>query len=159
LARRGGDHSGRFLQWLAREFTGWSQRSAYNFIELYKLSLTPQFATFANWESLGRSSLYLLAAPSTPDSARVEVRNRAESGDRLKRAEVEAIIARHSPAAVREAAALLQADDDGGRRGGMAAGVTMRPYADRGLDLWGTPPEAVWALLRVESLKGGAASY
>jgi hypothetical protein len=39
------------------------------------------------------SSLYLLAAPSTPESACEEVITRAESGERLKHAEVQAIIA------------------------------------------------------------------
>ena len=148
---------GNWQPWLKREF-GWSDQQARRFIHVYELSHEGKFNNLLNLD-VPISGLYQLAAPSTPDSAREEVITRAESGGRLKHAEVQAIIAAHSPAAVREAAALLQADDDGGRRGGMAAGVTMRPYADRGLDLWGTPPEAVWALLRVESLKGGAASY
>jgi N6-adenosine-specific RNA methylase IME4 len=109
LARRGGDHSGRFLQWLEHEFTGWSQRSAYNFIDLYNLSTTPEFATFANWESLGLSGLYKLAAPGTPNSARVEVVARAGAGEHLKNDEVKAIIAQHGEQGVLQATSAIRA--------------------------------------------------
>jgi hypothetical protein len=95
LARRGGDHSGRFLQWLKREFSEWSQRSLYNCINIYKLSTTAQFANFANWDSCDPSGLYLLARPSTPEAAREEFIARAETGERLKHADVQAIIKRH----------------------------------------------------------------
>jgi hypothetical protein len=39
-------------------------------------------------------------------------------------------------------------------RRGNVTGVAMSPYSERGLDLYETPPEAVHALLRVESFSG-----
>jgi hypothetical protein len=64
---------------------------------------------------------------------------RAESGERFKHAEVQEIIASHSPAAERR---------------GIKTGVAMRPYTERGLDLYETPECAVRALLKVESFAG-----
>ena len=81
---------------------GWSPQTAGRFIQLHELSLKR-----SNLEHLELpiSGLYLLAAPSTPESARTEVIERAEAGERLKHAEVQAIVAVHSPAAMQEAAA------------------------------------------------------
>jgi hypothetical protein len=66
----GGD--GTFLQWIEREFPSWSQRAAYRFIDVYKAFRGREFAKLANSE-LDLSSLYLFAAPSTPEEARQEV--------------------------------------------------------------------------------------
>jgi hypothetical protein len=57
---------GNFGPWLDREF-GWSDKTAENFINVYKLS--SKFENFSNLD-LSLSGLYLLAAPSTPDQAR-----------------------------------------------------------------------------------------
>jgi protein gp37 len=90
---------GNWLPWLDREF-GWSADTAERFIRLDKLAdQIPQIAEY----DIPVSGLYLLAAPSSPESARTEVIERAESGERLKHAEVQAIVAAHSPAAVQEA--------------------------------------------------------
>jgi hypothetical protein len=41
-----------------------------------------------------------------------------------------------------------------GRRGGIVTGVAMSPYAERGLDLYETPANAVYPLLAMEKLAG-----
>jgi hypothetical protein len=64
--------------------------------------------------------------------------------------EAQEIIANHSQAAVREAAALLQADDDRGQRGG----IRPRSRAERGDDLYDTPAPVILALLGKESFDG-----
>jgi Protein of unknown function (DUF3102) len=90
---------GSWLPWLEREFS-WSERTARNFISAYEFAQSKS----ANIADLGIdvSSLYLLAAPSTPEKARVEVLRRAEAGDAPPRAEVKHIIeeARGLPVAV-----------------------------------------------------------
>jgi hypothetical protein len=50
-------------------------------------------------------------------------------------------------------AAQREAQDDGERRPGVP-GITAHPHAERGLDLYETPPAAVRVLLGVESLEG-----
>jgi hypothetical protein len=87
---------GKFLTWIAIEF-GWSERSAENFMRVYDLSL--KSANFADL-NLPVSALYLLAAPSTPDTALVAVAVRAGTGNGLSLAEVKDIVVnarRNSP--------------------------------------------------------------
>ena len=97
---------GHWGAWLESEF-GWSADTAERFIRLNKLAdQIPQIAEY----DIPVSGLYLLAAPATPESARAEVVERAESGERLKHAEVQEIIANHSPAAVREASKQIRAE-------------------------------------------------
>jgi hypothetical protein len=79
---------GNFLPWLDREF-GWSDKTAENFINVYKLS--SKFENFSNL-SLPLSALYLLAAPSTPDEVRTQIITRAEAGEVLPAAEVKQTI-------------------------------------------------------------------
>src|SRR5271154_5822542 len=71
---------GNWLPWVEREFS-WTERTARNFTSAYELARSES----ANIADLGIdvSSLYLLAAPSTPEKARVEVLRRAEAGDAL----------------------------------------------------------------------------
>ena len=80
---------GNWLSWLDREFS-WSERSARNFINCYEFAQSIS----ANFADLGIdvSSLYLLAAPSTPEKARAEVLRRAEAGGGLRHAEVKRIV-------------------------------------------------------------------
>jgi Protein of unknown function (DUF3102) len=71
---------GQFDAWLKAEF-GWSRRTAYNFINVYE-----SFGSRANLTeiNIATSALYLLAAPSTPDTVRQSVIDEAKkSGDRL----------------------------------------------------------------------------
>jgi len=83
--------NGQFDAWLQAEFD-WSRRTAYNFIGVYK-----QFRGRANFAQMdvATSALYLLAAPSTPDSAVDEVLSRAEAGERISHTEAKAIVAEH----------------------------------------------------------------
>jgi hypothetical protein len=81
---------GNWLPWLEREFS-WSERSARNFIRCYEFARSRS----ANVADLGIdvSSLYLLAAPSTPEKARVEVLRQAGERGGLPHAEVKRIVA------------------------------------------------------------------
>jgi Protein of unknown function (DUF3102) len=78
---------GSWLPWLEREFR-WGERTARNFISAFELSKSANIADLA----IGVSSVYLLAAPSTPEQARVEVLRRAEAGEALSRAEIKRMI-------------------------------------------------------------------
>lgn len=83
--------NGQFDAWLSAEFD-WSRRTAYNFIGVFK-----QFRDRANFAQIdvATSALYLLAAPSTPDSAVEEVLTRAEAGERISHGETKQIVAQH----------------------------------------------------------------
>jgi protein gp37 len=87
---------GNWLPWLDREFD-WTEMSATRFMNVYELNKSNNLLDL----NVADSSLYLLAAPSTPESACAEVINRAESGDRLKHADVQAIIENARKPAIR----------------------------------------------------------
>ncbi|MEL6382091.1 MAG: DUF3102 domain-containing protein [Cyanobacteria bacterium J06626_18] len=70
---------GQFESWLKDEF-GWSRRTAYNFIGVYEAFR--ESASFAQID-IATSALYLLAAPSTPQSIREEFIERAERGEKI----------------------------------------------------------------------------
>lgn len=71
--------NGQFDSWLQTEFD-WSRRTAYNFISVHK-----RFRGRADFAQIdvATSALYLLAAPSTPDSAVDEILERAEVGEQI----------------------------------------------------------------------------
>lgn len=79
---------GNWLPWLDREF-GWTDKTAENFINVYKLS--GKFENFSNLD-LPLSGLYVLAAPSTPDEARTEIIERAQASEPVPVAEVQRVI-------------------------------------------------------------------
>jgi N6-adenosine-specific RNA methylase IME4 len=106
---------GNWLPWLEAEF-GWNERTAQRYISIHELA--GKYDNLSDLE-VPVSSLYLL--PSAPESARAEVFARAESGERLKHAAVQAVIAAHSPAAVQEAAAILRAEKTAARHAAWAA--------------------------------------
>ena len=81
---------GQWIPWLNREFQ-WSERTARNFIAAYTLA-KHKSANFAD-VNLDISSIYLLAAPSTPEKARDEVLGRAEASEGLAHHEVKRIVA------------------------------------------------------------------
>ena len=56
---------GRFLTWIKHEFD-WSYQTAYRFIHTYEAFGNADLTTLSN-APLDISSLYLLAAPSTPE--------------------------------------------------------------------------------------------
>ena len=70
---------GQFEAWLKAEF-GWSRRTAYNFINVYE-SFGEQGAL--SELDIAMSALYLLAAPSTPQSVRREYLEKAQLGEKL----------------------------------------------------------------------------
>jgi hypothetical protein len=88
---------GNWLPWLKGEF-GWTEQTALNFIRVHELSQSKNFLDL----SLPVSALYLLAAPSTPESARGEIMQRAKGGETLPVAEVKKIVDKHKPARRRE---------------------------------------------------------
>jgi N6-adenosine-specific RNA methylase IME4 len=105
---------GGWLPWLKREF-GWSDQQARRFIHVYELSREGKFNNLLNLD-LPISALYLLAAPSTPESARTEVIERASVGERLRIDEVRAIIADHDKRAILAAASQIRAEQADSRR-------------------------------------------
>jgi hypothetical protein len=82
---------GNWLPWLEQEF-GWTDKTAENFINVYKLA--SKFENFSNLD-LPLSGLYLLAAPSTPESAKTEVIERATAGEAFPVAKVKRTVERH----------------------------------------------------------------
>lgn len=72
-------NSRQFCSWLKVEFD-WSQRTAYNFINVYQAF--PDFANFAKID-IPISSLYQLAAPSTPQYIRSQFLNKAIAGQKI----------------------------------------------------------------------------
>src|SRR5262252_10186039 len=68
---------GQWLPWLDREF-GWSRQTADRFIHIYNAAgKLPKLSNL----NLPVSSLYLIAAPSTPAEARDEVLERVHAGE------------------------------------------------------------------------------
>jgi hypothetical protein len=82
---------GNWEIFLAQEL-GWSDRTALNFMRVFDLAeaKSENFSVL----NLPVSSLYLLAAPSTPKEARTEIIQRAEAGEKVSGAEVKETIAR-----------------------------------------------------------------
>jgi hypothetical protein len=74
---------GYWRSWLKREFS-WKETTALNFMRVHELSKSANFVDLR----LPVSSLYLLAAPSTPHEAREDVIERAESGETISRADI-----------------------------------------------------------------------
>jgi antitoxin (DNA-binding transcriptional repressor) of toxin-antitoxin stability system len=85
---------GNWLPWLEREF-GWTEQTALNFMRLHELGQSNSKRVLDL--NLPVSSLYLLAAPSTPEEARNEVIERVEAGEPVTVAEVKETIGRARP--------------------------------------------------------------
>src|SRR5262249_50333850 len=90
---------GRWLQWLESEF-GWTDQTARNFIHVHELveARTPEFKKFLDLD-LPVSTLYLIAAPGTPDAARNEIIDRATAGEPITREIAQEVIANTKGAA------------------------------------------------------------
>ena len=102
---------GRFLDWLAAEF-GWHRFTANRFMqvaEVFSDLEMSQIVTFAP------SALYLLAAPSTPETARAEALERAAAGEAITHGRARGILARH------QAFPLTAGDPMGAAEGATAA--------------------------------------
>jgi hypothetical protein len=80
---------GNWQEWLKAEFD-WSRETAARLMHVAQIfDQNPQFVDFAP------SALYLLAAPSTPESAREEAIALAESGERVTHAKAKEIVNEH----------------------------------------------------------------
>jgi hypothetical protein len=80
---------GQFLKWIDAEFR-WRQRTAENYMAVYARFKSANFADL----QIDPSALYLIAAPSTPESVRVEAVRRAESGEHVSHRDVRALVQR-----------------------------------------------------------------
>jgi hypothetical protein len=83
---------GEFGPWLEGEF-GWAERTAQTFMQVAHYFKSANFADL----KIGASALYLLAAPSTPEPARIEAIQRAEAGEAITHSTAKAIVAQHKP--------------------------------------------------------------
>ena len=69
---------GNWLPWLEREF-GWTEMTATRFINVYEMSKSNKLLDL----DLPISAIYLLATPSTPEAAKIEIVERAQAGEPL----------------------------------------------------------------------------
>jgi hypothetical protein len=116
---------GGWLPWLHREF-GWDERTAQRYVSIHEMA-----GKYDNLSDLNVpvSSLYLLAAPSTPDEARATVIERAETGESMPVEEVKRTIkeARQSEADQAEGVpAKARPKTSTGARSGTARPRSMR---------------------------------
>src|SRR5262249_1918176 len=81
---------GDWLPWLKREF-GWSQQPAQRFMDGYRLASDAELPKLGNL-GLPVSALYQLAAPSTPEAAKIEVIERAQAGEAVTVGEVKRVV-------------------------------------------------------------------
>jgi hypothetical protein len=80
---------GHFGNWLECEFA-WSHMTATKF-----MNVAGKFKQSLNLELFAPSALYLLAAPSTPESAREEAIERAEEGEEITHQAAQEIVEKH----------------------------------------------------------------
>jgi hypothetical protein len=98
---------GNWLPWLEREF-GWHENTALNFMRVFDLSKTTPVVDL----NLPLKSLYLLAAPSTPEAARKEIIAHAEKGEKVKVEDVKGAIRATRPASKQPARRLKHTNPD-----------------------------------------------
>jgi hypothetical protein len=89
---------GNWLPWLEREF-GWTDQTARNFMHAHELGQT-ESKTILNL-NLPLRGLYLLAAPSTPVAARMEIAKRAEAAEPISFRVVRETVTRHKEKSAR----------------------------------------------------------
>jgi hypothetical protein len=81
-----------FLAW-AEDTLGWGQASIYKFVNVFKMASEGNFTRGVKLSDFNLSSLYLLAAPSTPDEVRTEIFERVKAGETVSVAGVKDAIA------------------------------------------------------------------
>lgn len=89
IEARGRVGDGYFLAWLGEKFKQWSQRTAYNYMNLAERF--PDLQALAN-VPVTNEALYLLAGPSVPQSVRDEAIEKAENGDRITKKDAEGLV-------------------------------------------------------------------
>lgn len=80
---------GGFGDWLEREF-GWSEGTARRFI-----NVALNMRQIDHGDRFEMKALYLLAAPSTPEPARIEAIERAQAGEEITYTAAKTIVAQH----------------------------------------------------------------
>jgi hypothetical protein len=152
---------GQFTAWLQTEFA-WSRRTAYNFISVFERFGRANVAQL----DIAASALYLLSAPSTPDTARAAVIERAETGERITHQAVKQLIEQHQPldAAVVErleaAGATVNPIPNAAGRFQVVAppgwpteiGPLTREHIDQRLSMWAAPPDDLYVTPTPEQL-------
>jgi hypothetical protein len=83
---------GNFYTWLRAEF-GWSESAAVKFMQVAERFKSVNFTDL----NIAPSALYLLAAPSAPDSALDEALLRAEEGEQITHRMAQEILVEHRP--------------------------------------------------------------
>jgi hypothetical protein len=83
---------GNWLSWLEREFQ-WTDDTALNYMRVHELAKNRNFRDLSN---IPLSGLFLLAAPSTPETAKQEAIGRAEAGEPIPLNTVKEIVGRAS---------------------------------------------------------------
>lgn len=82
---------GEFGVWLDKEF-GWSQGTARRY-----MSVALNIGQIDHGDRFDAKALYLLAAPSTPEPARIEAIQRAEAGEAITHSVARGIVTEHKP--------------------------------------------------------------
>jgi predicted nucleic acid-binding Zn-ribbon protein len=82
---------GQFTIWIEGCFP-WSRSAAYKMMNTFTNFKSVNFTRLENIQS---SVLYLLAAPSTPESARIEAIEKAENGEKLTIKDTKELVAAH----------------------------------------------------------------
>jgi hypothetical protein len=84
---------GHWYDWLDKEF-GWSKQTALNFVRVYEMSKCQNFVDLDLPDlAIPASALYLLAAPTTAETVRAEVLEKAKAGKKVFVADVKKAIA------------------------------------------------------------------
>ncbi len=121
---------GAFDGWLSAEFN-WSRRTAFNFIAVAERFGSANFAQL----DIAASALYLLAAPSTPEPARLEAIERAEAGETITYSAAREIVADHRAPAIEPPLPFSEPIE-------RSADDYADPYGDDEPGVWSAPPLA-----------------
>jgi hypothetical protein len=104
---------GRYTAFVT-ERLGWSMRSGQNFVSVFEMIKSANFAPLGTM-TIDASSLYLLAAPSTPEEVREQVLEKAATPEGISRAEVEELVKEAVKAAREKFASANFAPDESAR--------------------------------------------
>jgi Protein of unknown function (DUF3102) len=118
---------GNWLSWLEKEF-GWTDKTAENFMNVARFS-AGKIETVSNL-NLPMRGLYLLAAPSTPETATQEVISRAEAGEPVTLNTVKEIVGRAKQDDRRGPRVEVETHRDAGKQH-KDAGRAKQPYVER----------------------------
>jgi phage N-6-adenine-methyltransferase len=138
---------GNFGAWLSAEFD-WHYTTAVNFMRVAETFKNRNFLDL----HVAPSALYLLAAPSTPESARVEVLERAQDGERITYTDTREVVKRHTtmPTPNVSAPHRIEIIDIHPKQEAPSVSVTpMAVHYSSASDKHNTPPEIIERVLRL----------